>query len=84
MVMNFSKAFDKVDHKHLTYKLFNLGIHIKTVKCITSFLQNRTRTVELEQGRIRISCKGEGGNFDRFSVLSNLKNGCCIQYISPL
>ena len=40
IVMEFSKAFDKVDHNLLTYKLFNLGIDIKSVSWITSFLQN--------------------------------------------
>ena len=46
--MDFSKAFDKVDHNLLTYKLFNLGLNVKTVKWITSFLQDRTQTVVVE------------------------------------
>ena len=30
--MDFSKAFDKVDHSLLIYKLFNLGVNLKTDK----------------------------------------------------
>ena len=48
IVMDFSKAFDKVDHNLLTYKLFKLGIDIKSVSWITSFLKNRSQTVAVE------------------------------------
>ncbi|MCG8034729.1 MAG: reverse transcriptase family protein [Candidatus Thiodiazotropha taylori] len=48
IVMDFSKAFDKVDHNLLVYKLFNLGVNLKTVNWITSFLHNRTQTVVVE------------------------------------
>ena len=48
IVMDFSKAFDKVDHNLLSYKLFNLGIDIKSVLWITSFLENRSQTVVVE------------------------------------
>ena len=34
LIMDFSKAFDKVDHNLLIYKLFNLGINLKTVSWI--------------------------------------------------
>ena len=40
IIMDFSKAFDKVDHKLLIYKLFNLGVNLNTVSWIKSFLQN--------------------------------------------
>ena len=39
ITMDFSKAFDKVDHNLLIYKLFNLGINLNTVSWIKSFLQ---------------------------------------------
>ena len=39
IIMNFSKAFDKVDHNLLIYKLFNLGVNLNTVSWIKSFLQ---------------------------------------------
>ena len=48
IVMDFSKAFDKVDHNLLTYKLYNLGLNTKTVKWISSFLHNRTQKVVVE------------------------------------
>ena len=31
IVMDLSKAFDKVDHNLLIYKLFNLGVNLKTI-----------------------------------------------------
>lgn len=48
IVMDFSKAFDKVDHNLLIYKLFNLGIDLKTVSWIKSFLKNRSQSVVVE------------------------------------
>ena len=46
--MDSSKAFDKVDHNLLIYKLFNLGINLNTVSWIKSFLQNRSQSVVVE------------------------------------
>ena len=46
--MDFSKAFDKVDHSLLIYKLFNLSINLNTVSWIKSFLQNRYQSVVVE------------------------------------
>ena len=43
--MDFSKAFDKVDHSLLIYKLFNFGVNLKTVSWIKSFLLNRNQSV---------------------------------------
>ena len=40
IIMDYSKAFDKVDHNLLIYKLFNLGINFNTVSWIKSFLPN--------------------------------------------
>ena len=31
IIMDFSKAFDKVDHNLLIYKLFNLGVNVSTI-----------------------------------------------------
>ena len=46
--MDFNKAFDKVDHSLLIYKLFILGISLKTVSWIKSFLLNRNQSVVVE------------------------------------
>ena len=46
--MDFSKAFDKVDHNLLIYKLFNLGVNVSTVSWIKSFLQSRSQSVVVE------------------------------------
>ena len=46
--MDFSKAFDKVDHNLLIYKLFNLGVNLKAVSWIKSFLHDRNQSVVVE------------------------------------
>ena len=46
--MDFAKAFDKVSHKHLLYKLEYYGITCNAHKWITDFLTQRTQTVVLE------------------------------------
>ena len=46
--MDVSKAFDKVDHNLLIYKLFNMGLNLKSVSWIKSFLQNRNQSVVVE------------------------------------
>ena len=48
LVMDFSKAFDKVGHEHLLCKLNHYGINGKTNKWIRSFLSGRTQAVVLE------------------------------------
>ena len=48
IIMDFAKAFDKVPHKRLLYKLRFYGISEQSVKWIDSFLSNRTQTVLLE------------------------------------
>ena len=48
IIMDFSKAFDKVDHNLLIYKLFNLGVNNSTVSWIKSFLQSRSQSVVVE------------------------------------
>ena len=42
IVMDFSKAFDKVDHKRLLLKLHCFGINKDVISWIRSFLSNRT------------------------------------------
>ena len=48
LIMDFSKAFDKVSHNPLAYKLNYYGIQGKTNTWIHSFLSNRTQDVLLE------------------------------------
>ena len=45
IVMDFSKAFDKVSHKKLSQKLHHYGIVGKTHSWINAFLTNRTQKV---------------------------------------
>ena len=48
IVMDFSKAFDKVDHQRLLLKLHRLGINHDVINWIGSFLSGRTQRVVLE------------------------------------
>jgi ribonuclease P/MRP protein subunit RPP40 len=48
VVLDFSKAFDKVPHKRLMTKLRNYGIRGNTHKWIESFLVNRTQRVVVD------------------------------------
>ena len=48
IVMDFSKAFDKVDHRLLIYKLMKLGVNKHSLCWIESFLSNRTQNVVVE------------------------------------
>ena len=46
--MDFAKAFDKVSHKHLMYKISYYGINCNAFHWITDFLTDRTQTAILE------------------------------------
>ena len=48
IVMDFSKAFDKVDYKRVLLKLPRFGINNDVITWIGSFLSNRTQRVVLE------------------------------------
>ena len=48
-IMDFSKAFDKVGHRHLAEKLDDFyGIRGKTKQWITDFLADRIQTVVVD------------------------------------
>ena len=48
VLLDFSKAFDKVPHKRLASKLHHYGIRGRTLSWIKSFLANRTQRVAVE------------------------------------
>ena len=48
VLLDFSKAFDKVSHKHLLYKLHYYGIQDDVYNWINDFLTNRTQRVVLD------------------------------------
>jgi len=48
MVMDFSKAFDKVDHHKLVHKLKHMGVNPYITTWIKDFLQNRSQQVLVE------------------------------------
>ena len=51
IVMYFSKAFDKVEHSGLVYKLHQCGIREYTSKWIENFLSGRSQCVVVEDSR---------------------------------
>jgi hypothetical protein len=46
--LDFSKAFDKVDHSLLSYKLSHYGIHGCLLRWVISYLSNRTQLVTVK------------------------------------
>ena len=48
IVLDFSKAFNRVAHKHLLKKLESIGVTGSTLGWISSFLTDREQTVVLE------------------------------------
>ena len=48
ILLNFSKAFDKVNHLKLLYKLSCFGVKGNTLNWIQSFLIGRSQTVVLD------------------------------------
>jgi hypothetical protein len=48
LIMDFSKAFDKVNHNLLTHKLDHYGIRGTTNTWITEFLNHREKSVVVE------------------------------------
>jgi hypothetical protein len=48
IIMDFAKAFEKVPHQRLLYKLKFYGIKNQTFNWISAFLSNRTQTVVLD------------------------------------
>ena len=48
ILLDFTKAFDKVPHRRLLQKIEKCSVRGNILECITSFLQNRTQQVKLE------------------------------------
>jgi len=64
LIMDFSKAFDKVSHSLLLHKLSHYGIKGRTNAWISAFLTNRTQAVVVE-----------GATSDRANVESGVPQG---------
>ena len=48
ILLDFSKAIDKVSHEKLIYKLHGFGIQGRTLSWIKAFLNSKSQTVVLE------------------------------------
>ena len=64
ILFDFSKAFDRVSHKRLQYKLNHYGIRSITNKWITDYLGDRTQKVIVD-----------GANSDASPVESEIPQG---------
>ena len=64
IILDFSKAFDKVSHKHLALKLKYYGINKIVLDWINSFLTSRTQRVILD-----------GATSDKIQVTSGVPQG---------
>ena len=51
MIMDFSKAFDKVPHNRLLFKLESYGIRDDVLLWIRAFLENRQQCVVIDSER---------------------------------
>jgi hypothetical protein len=67
IVMDFAKAFDKVPHKRLLYKLEHYGVRGTTNRWIASWLSDRTQEVVLD-----------GTHSDSAPVISGVPQGSCL------
>jgi hypothetical protein len=54
ILLDFSKAFDKVPHRRLLMKLDHYGIRGTTLKWIQDFLIGRTQQVLLDSGQVSL------------------------------
>ena len=55
ILLDFSKAFDKVPHHLLIHKLARYGINSNAISWISSFLNNRTQEVHVQGSQSQIS-----------------------------
>lgn len=76
LIMDFSKAFDKVSHSLIIHKLKHYGITGKTNEWIKNFLSDRTQSVVVE-GETSTSIPVESG-VPQGSVLESL---ACFYFI---
>ena len=49
IIMDFAKAFEKVPHNHLCYKLHMYGVRASTLHWVQSFRQNRSQCVVMKE-----------------------------------
>ena len=51
LILDFARAFDKVNHSLLLHKLYHYGIQGTTIAWITNFLSNQRQAVVVEGTR---------------------------------
>lgn len=60
IILDFSKAFDSVNHRKLLFKLQKFGIHPKLLQWVNHFLENRQQSVQID-GVESMSCTISSG-----------------------
>ena len=85
ITIDYSKAFDLVDHTTLIKKLFELGVRGKVIKLITSFLTNRkhyTKINGLKSELINITCGVPQGTISGPKLFTILIKGVICTMVS--
>ena len=85
ITIDYSKAFDLVDHTTLIKKLFDLGVRGKVIKLITSFLTNRkhyTKINGLKSELINITCGVPQGTISGPKLFTILIKGVICTMVS--
>ena len=84
IVMDFSKAFDKVPHNSLLYKLFKCGINNTTLRWLKSFLEkkktkcsSRRRAFAFSSGNLRCTPRISAGAVNVSYFFNDLP--CCVK-----
>ncbi len=56
LMLDFRKAFDKVDYKILLSKLVNTGVPDIHISCITNFLYQRQQWIKISSKSVECTC----------------------------
>jgi len=78
ILLDFSKAFDRVPHRHLILKLKHYGVRNSVLDWIQSFLSNRTQQV------ICGGCSSSSVNVVSEVAQGSVLGPCCFYFVSVI